>query len=97
MPFGVGTPVVAHPEKAQPPRWNEVVVEQAVEIGADLRARCPLVETRIRAGRVDAIVAERSRVHPVGRGRPVKPNERIGIQPVAAWSMTPIHNNHLGV
>jgi len=67
------------------------------EMLPDLTARCALIEPRVLAVRVDAILAERERIHTVVRRRRVQPHERIRVQPVAARRLLAIHHDHLGV
>lgn len=67
------------------------------EVLADLRARRPLVEARVLAGLVDAVLAERQRDHPVVGRRAVQADERIRMQPVAPGRGPAVDQRHLDV
>ena len=78
-------------------RREEHLLEDLVVVGDDLRGGGPLVEAGVRARLVDALVAEPSRGHAVGRRRLVESDERIRVEPVTAGSEAPVNEQHLSV
>src|SRR5579884_2037228 len=67
------------------------------EVRADIVARRTLVEPGVLTGCVDAVFAERERVHAIeGRGC-VQAHERIRVNPVASWRMSTFDYRHLDV
>ena len=76
--------VVAHREEADPPRRQEPVTHDLVEVAADLRAAGPLVEVGVRAVALDPVLSEWSRVDAVVPRRLVELHERVRVQPMAA-------------
>ena len=67
------------------------------EVLEDLIARRPLVVPGVLADLVDAILAERQRVHAVVGGRSVQANERIRIQPMTSGSVSTVDHRHLNI
>lgn len=59
------------------------------EVLAHLLAGGPLVEAGVLAGVVDAILAERQRVHPVAGRRGVQTDERVRVEPATSPRATP--------
>jgi hypothetical protein len=67
------------------------------EIRAHLLARRPLVEPRVLAGQVDAILAKHQRVHAVVRRGGMQADERIRMQPMTSRGITAVDHGHLGI
>ena len=89
--------VVAHAEEANLARRQEMLLEHALEVVADLPRGRPLVEAGVRADLVDRVGAEAARVHAVERRRLVQAHERVGVVPVAARTVAPVDHHHVGV
>ena len=79
------------------PRREEDLLEHLVVVGDDLRGGGPLVEAGVRARLVDALVAQPTRGHAIGRRRLVESDEGVGVEPVAPGSVSPVDEQHLGL
>ena len=96
VPVAVPAPVVAHAEEADAAGRQQVLVEDAGVVVADLGRARPLVEAGVRPRLVDAVAPERPRLDAVVRRRLVEAHERIGVQPVAAGPVAPVDEHDLG-
>ena len=67
------------------------------EVPADLAAGRPFVVPGVLADLVDAVLAERQRIHAVVRGGGVQANERIRVQPMTSRSLSAVDHRHLDV
>ena len=67
------------------------------EVLENLHASCPLIVPRVLADLVDAVLAERQRVHAVIRGGSVQANERIHIRPMTARGLSTVYHGYVDV
>src|SRR5207244_13299058 len=95
--LGVLPAVIAHREEPHAARREEDLFEHVGVITADLGRGRTLVETLVRARLVDSISAQRSGRDAVVRRRLVQSDEWIGVQPVAARTMSPIDDDDVAV
>jgi hypothetical protein len=89
--------VLAHAEERHPSRRQQLLVEHARVVVADLGGTRTLVEAGVRPVLVDAVVPERPRLDAVVRRGLVEADERIRVQPVTARPVTPVDEHDLGV
>lgn len=68
-----------------------------VEVRADLLARRSFVIAGVLAVLINAVRAERERVHPVVRRRGMQANERIRVPPMTARARLAVDHRHLDI
>jgi hypothetical protein len=73
------------------------MLHHARVVAADLGRGRAFQKPGVRPPAVDAIFAERKRVHTVVSRRLVQPNERLRVMPVPAGRVPPIDHHHAGV
>ena len=97
---GTETPlaqVVAHREEPDPPRRQEPVTHDLVEVATDLRTAGPLEEAGVQAFGFAPVLSECRRVDAVEPRRLVQLHEWIRVQPMAARPVASLDHHDVGV
>ena len=93
VPIAILAAVVVQPEETHAAGRDELLFQEPIEVITDLIWGRPFVEPGVGPRLVDSVLTKWPRGDSIDRGRLVKPDERIGVEPVPARPVAAVHHD----